>query len=257
MVNNDIPDYDNGWKEVIENYFEEFIFYFFPEIHKEIDFNAGFQFLDKEFSTIVKESLEKKRYVDKLVKVYLKNGTEKWILVHIEIQSNYEKEFPRRLYVYNYRISDKYSKEVITLAILTDEDKNYRPDNYEINKWGFKIRFEFPLIKLIDFKDKIDLDKAENPYHIKYEEEKKMPFITTAERIGIEKGIETGIERGELKRAGKAVLDVLEIRFGSVDDETIVVLKTIKEIDILDDLLKKAIKVITLNEFEESLKQYS
>ena len=34
---------------------------------------------------------------------------------------------------------------------------------------------------------------------IKYEEEKKMPYITTAEKIGIEKGIQQGIRQGLLE----------------------------------------------------------
>lgn len=94
---------------------------YFPKIHKDIDFDAGFEFLDKEFKTIVKESAEKKRFLDKIVKVYLKNGKETWLLIHIEVQSSREKNFPERLYVYNYRISDKFDKEVVTLAILTDK----------------------------------------------------------------------------------------------------------------------------------------
>lgn len=136
MSKNIVPDYDSGWKEVISLYFKDFIKFFFPDIYDEIDFEAGFEFLDKEFNKIVKDSTEKKRYVDKLVKVYLKSGQEKWLLIHIEVQSDYEKEFAQRLYIYHYRISDRFNKEVITLAILTDKNKNYRPNIYKEGRWG-------------------------------------------------------------------------------------------------------------------------
>ena len=47
------------------------------------------------------------------------------------------------------------------------------------------------------------LSKKFNKQHKEYEEGKKMPFITTAERIGREEGIEEGIEEGMLLTQGK------------------------------------------------------
>ncbi len=44
---------------------------------------------------------------------------------------------------------------------------------------------------------------------IGYEEEKKMPYITSAERIGIEKGI----EKGMLSEAREMVIEALDLRF--------------------------------------------
>ncbi len=82
-----VSDYDNAWKEAIETYFEEFMLFFFPHIHKDIDFSKDFTFLDKEFQKIVKDSDDKKRYADKLVRVCLRNGKEKLILIHIEVQA--------------------------------------------------------------------------------------------------------------------------------------------------------------------------
>jgi len=41
-----------------------------------------------------------------------------------------------------------------------------------------------------------DLEKAYHRELTKYEEETKMPYITTAERIGMEKGMEKGREEG-------------------------------------------------------------
>jgi hypothetical protein len=69
-----LSDYDSGRKEVIEKYCIDFMLLYFPNMHKDIDFTKGFEFLDKEFNKIVKASKEKKRYADKLVKVYLKRS---------------------------------------------------------------------------------------------------------------------------------------------------------------------------------------
>jgi hypothetical protein len=82
-------DYDSGWKEVLEEYFQDFLLFYFPQIHRDIDFSKPFAFLDSEFRKIVKESEEEKRRVGRLVRVYLKNGHEQWLLIHIEIQESF------------------------------------------------------------------------------------------------------------------------------------------------------------------------
>ncbi len=60
---------------------------------------------------------------------------------------------------YNYRIFNQHldkGVEVVSLMILTDEDKNYRPDEYHVGRWGFDLRMKFPLVKLIDYRDPAD-----------------------------------------------------------------------------------------------------
>ena len=39
---------DSAWKNVIENLFEDFLLFFYPTIHQNIDFSRGYEFLDKE-----------------------------------------------------------------------------------------------------------------------------------------------------------------------------------------------------------------
>ncbi len=40
-------------------------------------------------------------------------------------------EFPERMYIYNYRIFDKFRKEVVSLVLLTDDNPNFRPREYQ------------------------------------------------------------------------------------------------------------------------------
>ena len=61
--------------------------FFFPEAYSAIDWSKGFDFLDSELQQVTREAETGKRIVDKLVKVYLCNGKEKWLLLHIEIQN--------------------------------------------------------------------------------------------------------------------------------------------------------------------------
>jgi hypothetical protein len=90
------------------------------------------------------------------------------------------------MYVYNYRIFDKFRQEgaeVISLAILTDEDPSYRPDEYRVSRWGFELKLKIPVVKLIDYRldeaKKQELERSENPMamvvraHFKSQEIKK------------------------------------------------------------------------------------
>jgi hypothetical protein len=60
-----------------------------------------------------------------------------------------------------------------------------------------------------------DLTKKFTQDLIAYEEEKKMPYITSAERIGIEKGIAEGMDKGQLFNAREMLLEALDEKFSS------------------------------------------
>jgi len=160
-------EHDSAWKEVLEKLFEKFLSFFFPQIHKDIDFSRGFEFLDNELQQIAVESDSGKRIIDKLVKVFLRDGSEQWLLIHIEIQGYEQKEFPERMYVYNYRIFDKHHHEVISLALLTDENPNFRPNEYSRARpaWDFKVLCHFPVVKLIDYREHLaELEANPHPF---------------------------------------------------------------------------------------------
>jgi hypothetical protein len=158
---------DNVWKELLDYYFQEFMLFFFPEIYQDIDWKRGYESLDKELAKIVRDSKLGHRLADKLVKVYLKNGSETWLLIHLEVQGYIDADFEKRMFVYNYRIFDKYGHEVISLAVLTDNDPSYRPSHYEVRRWGFEHVFRFPAIKLLDYAQKWnELEANANPFAI-------------------------------------------------------------------------------------------
>src|SRR5262245_59041484 len=95
---------DQPWKEIIAELFEEFLHLFFPQIYGDSDFKAGYDFLDHELHKFAKDNEIGRRLPDKLVKVILRDGAEKWLLIHIEVQNYEQAEFAERMFVYNYRI---------------------------------------------------------------------------------------------------------------------------------------------------------
>ena len=73
------PDYDSAWKDIIEEHFEPFLEFFFPHIHKDIDFAKSPEILSNELRRIVPSGKVGKRRADVLVKVFLKDDTQKCI----------------------------------------------------------------------------------------------------------------------------------------------------------------------------------
>ena len=156
MAENIRAEYDSPWKEAIEHLFVDFMGFFFVNISQDIDWSKHYEFLDKELEKITRDAQIGCRYADKLVKVWLKNGQCTWVLIHIEVQSQYDPDFEKRMYVYNYRILDRYLKDVVSLAILTHEPNkqliNQNSGVYRHSLWGCETCFTFPLIKLWDYK---------------------------------------------------------------------------------------------------------
>ena len=160
-------DYDNPWKEALGLYFQPFMAFFFPQIEANIDWSRGYEFLDKEFQQVVRDAEIGRIYADKLVKVWQRDGSEIWVLIHVEVQSQVQSDFPERMYVYNYRIFDMYRRPVVSLAVLSDDHDEWRPDSYSYALWGCRISLEFPIVKLLDYQTRSTLlSESTNPFAV-------------------------------------------------------------------------------------------
>lgn len=76
-----------------------------------------------------------------------------------------------------------------------------------------------------------------------YEEEKRMPYITSVERMGMEKGMR------------ESVIDALEIRFENVPSELVNKISQIQDTSLLKNLLRQAITLDSISDFQGYLNQ--
>jgi hypothetical protein len=158
-------EFDNPWKDIIERQFPDFTKFFFPRLAKKIDWHQPIEFLDQELSKVIREAVNKSRRVDKLVKVWLLDGTETLLYIHIEVQSQQESGFPKRVFIYHYRLFDCYGPCVTSLAILGDDNPNWRPDRYQYQTPGNRLSFRFTSVKLWDYLTQMErLEKSRNPF---------------------------------------------------------------------------------------------
>ena len=157
--------YDSPWKEAIERYFPEFMALYFPDASAEIDWSKEHVFLDQELRAVVQDAEFGTRFVDRLVRVTVLSGAERWIYIHVEVQGTQQAEFAERMFVYNYRIFDRYKRPVASLAVLADEHKHWKPTSYGFAVLGCRHTLEFPVAKLTDYEDKVDeLLASENAF---------------------------------------------------------------------------------------------
>jgi hypothetical protein len=158
-------DFDTPWKDVIEHALPDLFAFFFPAIHAEIDWEKGYEFLDKELQQITPDGETGRRIADKLIKVFRRDGSETWILIHLEVQNQRDPLFAKRMYTYHYRIVDRYQRDVISLAILGDTNLRWRPTMYRYDLWGCVVTFQFPIVKLLDYRQQqAALLASRNPF---------------------------------------------------------------------------------------------
>ena len=162
-----MSEYDSPWKEVIEAFFQDFLAFFYPPAHDDIDWHKGYEFLDKELEKVVRDSELGRRLVDKLVRVWRLDGEEELVLIHVEVQGQHDKQFAKRMYTYNHRIFDRYDRKVASLAILADSSATWHPDHFSYDLWGSRSGLWFPVVKLLDYRERWKALEAEtNPFAI-------------------------------------------------------------------------------------------
>jgi hypothetical protein len=311
-------EYDSPWKTALEQYFPSFMHLCFPQVAAAIDWSKPHEFLDKELQKIVRDGAIGKRFADKLIKVWLLGGAELWLLIHIEIQEKKEAVFPQRMYQYNYRISDCYKQPVVSLAVLCDGNQNWRPNSFNWAALGCQIRFDFLMLKLLDYKQRwTELEQSQNPFavvimaHLKaqetrrnqqqrkiwkfsitrqlyekgyprqdilnlfhfidwvlklpddlelefqqelsdYEQEKKMKYVTSVERFAEARGLEQGLEKGQVVMATKVLMRLLQRQFNEVPEEVQARLQTLS-LSQLERLIDVALSAESLAAFVDRL----
>ena len=137
-------DFDNNWKEVIEKHAEKAVLFFMPKLHAQVNWAIKPVFLEQEMRNIRRKKLKgRKKIVDKLLKVWLKTGEVRWILIHIEIESSDESGFNKRMFIYFSRAFDKYDVTIVTLALLVGEKPPPSYNKFETNDFGTYVAYGY------------------------------------------------------------------------------------------------------------------
>ena len=135
----------------MEDLAEDLISFFFPDLAEEIDWEKEIVSLDKELLKLFPSQQGQNRRADKLFRVWLKNGEQQWLFIHIEAQGYADRGFDRRMYEYYSRIEAKYGLPIVALAIYTDADRSCHFSHYRHSFWGTELFYKFNTFVLLDY----------------------------------------------------------------------------------------------------------
>lgn len=155
------------WKGILEEIFDDFLRFMHPNSDEVYDLKKGIEFLDKELEQLFPPEGDEfaPKVVDKLAKVNTREGDEEWILIHVEVQGRYQKDFPKRMFTCYCRIFDKYNRHISAYAIFTDGSKMKRPDVYKTSYLGTSISYRFNTYQLA-LQNEDELLKSNNPFAV-------------------------------------------------------------------------------------------
>jgi hypothetical protein len=138
-----VINYDTTWKLVIEEFYLDFMEFFLPDLFVQLDTSVAPVFLNQELLAIQKELNIPKQITDRLIKVQLLDGTEKWVLVHIEVQTKFEIQFSTRMYLYQAFIYAKHRLPITALAIFTTAQTPKYFNVYQVEYFGTKSYYHY------------------------------------------------------------------------------------------------------------------
>lgn len=157
--------HDNPWREPLDAYFPDFLALCFPRLHGDVDWAHGWRSLDREASEVFRDGDRGGRAVDTLTRVQGKNGGERIVHVHVELEGGYDADFPRRMFVSNIRLLERQRRPVVSLAVLADDRPGWRPESFRFRQWGCDLAFRFPRVKLWDYYERWpELEASRNPF---------------------------------------------------------------------------------------------
>jgi hypothetical protein len=136
------------------------------------------------------------------------------VLIHVEVQTQRDPDFPQRMVGYNRRIADRYNRTVVSLAVLADDDPGWRPDQHVEELWGWSLRMGWPAVKLLDFTHRAEeLERSKNPFakvvlaHLKALETRQDPAARRGWKFRLAQGL---YERGFSRKDVRQLLLVLD-----------------------------------------------
>ncbi len=146
-----IIDFDNNWKEALEKHTYDAVAFLMPHVFPLLDTTKTPVFLEQEMRNIKRKTQKgRKKIVDKLIKVWLKTGEERWLLIHIEIESSDKEGFSKRMYIYFSRAYDKYDVSIVSLALLVGEKIPPNHDVFIEENLGTKLLFGYNVYIVIN-----------------------------------------------------------------------------------------------------------
>jgi hypothetical protein len=236
LLHEDIKNYnihDQLFKNLIHNFFTEFLEAFFPEVHHFVDISTFKPISEEVFTDLVKG---RSKRADIVIETKLK-GEETFIIIHVEPQSSYESNFHERMYHYFSLLYNKYRKPILPIAIFSYDDNHTERDQFTI---------QFPFFHVLTFNIlMLELKKKNWRAYIESDNPVAAALLS---KMGYEQKEKVQVKKEFLKMLLRMELNPAQSRFINEffdtylhlnSDEEEELMKEIKELDIDEEIFNK------------------
>jgi hypothetical protein len=208
-------DFDTFWKEMLD-FIEPVTLFFLPQLHREVDWSQDYRALEQELRGLGAKG--KMKRTDKLFRFKLRDGTERYVLFHIEVEAYPNSNFPRRIYEYHSFLNLKHQFIPITILVIFVGKKPSKAwDTYETNHFGTRTLLSYPTFcvdeqeetALINNPNPIALVVLANLYVIRSKEDIRLR--TTLKRKLLSILLDRKIDRSEFKKLINFALNFIRL----------------------------------------------
>lgn len=154
--------FETPWKGVLKRYLIDFLAFFFPQAHAEIDWSRGYRRLDAELGQMIEPG---RQHTDLLVEVQRRGGEPTLLYIHVELEYQGEADLAERMFVSHYQLQDRFRQPIVSLAVLGDDQPGWHPTSFGYGLWECTLGFRFPAVKLLDYaSQRAALERDANPF---------------------------------------------------------------------------------------------
>ena len=123
-------DHGRLFKELLTTFFSEFVDLFLPDVSAVLDRNVAVVPMDKEVFSDV--TLGDRHKVGVLMKARFR-GEDAFFLIHVENQATAQANFPKRMFRYFARLTEKYDLPVYPVVLFSyDAPQRAEPDRFVV-----------------------------------------------------------------------------------------------------------------------------
>jgi flagellar biosynthesis/type III secretory pathway protein FliH len=225
-------DHDSPWKEILEHFFPQFMQFFFLDAYELFNCRVSLDFPVVKLLDYREKQAELEASPNPFAIV---------VLAHLETQKTRrkpEQRYDAKLRVAKMMYRKGYNRqEIINLFRFVDWIMTL-PENLEQ-------QFMVEIARL--------------------EEDVKMPYVTSVERIATARGLEQGLlqgrqegrqegqQEGQQEGLRESIVRTLELRFGLLSPRIMAFLQQVQDVDDLRELHKQAVLVSSLAVFEQGI----
>lgn len=214
--------YDLPWKTALTHALKDFMAFFFVTLGARIDWSKRPRFRDKELAGIGFGDDPACLVADKLVEVCMRDGSQRWVLIHIEVQAQRDViDQMGTVMSFSFAIASLLNHAghseallasdnpfaLVTLAHLRTQQARHDPHQLYAAKWQLtRLLYErrwskrriIVLFNVINW-----MMVLPAPFQARYwqairrlEKERKMEWISPLEQSFLDKGWEKGLKKG-------------------------------------------------------------